>query len=39
MPGVPLTVLVLVGAGSPAMLLLVLGTAALLNRPLPERWT
>ena len=39
MPGVPLTVLVLVGAGSPAMLLLVLGTASLLNRPLPERWT
>ena len=39
MPGVPLTALVLVGAGSPAMLLLVLGTASLLNRPLPERWT
>jgi len=39
MPSVPLTVLVLVGAGSPAILLLVLGTASLLNRPLPERWT
>jgi NADH-quinone oxidoreductase subunit L len=39
MPGVPLTMLVLVGAGSPAILLLVLGTTSLLNRPLPERWT
>jgi NAD(P)H-quinone oxidoreductase subunit 5 len=39
MPGVPLTVLVLVGAGSPAILLLVLGLTSLLNRPLPERWT
>jgi NADH:ubiquinone oxidoreductase subunit 5 (subunit L)/multisubunit Na+/H+ antiporter MnhA subunit len=39
MPSVPLTVLVLVGAGSPAILLLALGTASLLNRPLPERWT
>jgi NAD(P)H-quinone oxidoreductase subunit 5 len=39
MPGVPLTVLVLVGVGSPAVLLLVLGLTSLLNRPLPERWT
>jgi NAD(P)H-quinone oxidoreductase subunit 5 len=39
MPGIPLTVLVLVGVGSPAILLLVLGVASLLNRPLPERWT
>ena len=39
MPSVPLTVLVLIGAGSPAILLLVLGTTSLLNRPLPERWT
>ena len=39
MPGIPLTVLVLIGAGSPAVLLLVLGVSSLLNRPLPERWT
>jgi NAD(P)H-quinone oxidoreductase subunit 5 len=38
-PGIPLTVLVLVGVGSPAVLLAVLGVASLLNRPLPERWT
>jgi NAD(P)H-quinone oxidoreductase subunit 5 len=35
----PLTWLVLVGAGSPVALLVVLGGASLLNRPFPERWT
>jgi NADH-quinone oxidoreductase subunit L len=35
----PLTWLVLVGVGSPAVLLALLGGASLLNRPLPERWT
>ena len=35
----PLTSLVLVGVGSPAVLFAVLGGASLLNRPLPERWT
>jgi NAD(P)H-quinone oxidoreductase subunit 5 len=39
MPSIPLTVLVLVGVASPALLLAVLGVASLLNRPLPERWT
>ena len=39
MPSVSLTVLVLVGVGSPALLLAGLGTASLVNRPLPERWT
>ena len=39
MPGIPLTVLVLIGAGSPAVLLLLLGVTSLLNRPLRERWT
>ena len=39
MPGVPLTVLVLVGIGSPALLFALLGIASLVNRPLPERWT
>jgi NAD(P)H-quinone oxidoreductase subunit 5 len=39
MPSVPLTLLVLVGVGSPALLFAVLGVASLLNRPLPERWT
>ena len=29
----------LVGVGSPAVLLALLGGASLLNRPLPERWT
>jgi NAD(P)H-quinone oxidoreductase subunit 5 len=38
-PGVPLTVLVLVGVGAPVLLLALLGTASLLNRPLPERVT
>jgi NADH-quinone oxidoreductase subunit L len=37
--GVPLTSLVLVGVGSPALLFVLLGGASLLNRPLPERWT
>ena len=36
---VPLTWLVLVGVGSPAVLLALLGGASLLNRPFPERWT
>jgi NAD(P)H-quinone oxidoreductase subunit 5 len=35
----PLAWLVLVGAGSPAVLFALLGAASLLNRPLPERWT
>ena len=35
---VPLTTLVLVGVGSPAMLLAILSAASLLNRPLAERW-
>jgi NADH-quinone oxidoreductase subunit L len=39
MPGVPLTMLVLVGVAAPAVLFTVLGAASLLNRPLPERWT
>lgn len=39
MPVVPLEWLVLVGVGSPALLLLTLGCASLINRPLPERWT
>jgi NAD(P)H-quinone oxidoreductase subunit 5 len=38
-PSVPLTVLVLVGVGSPAALFGLLGMASLINRPLPERWT
>ena len=33
-PSIPLTVLVLVGVGSPALLLAVLGLSSLLNRPL-----
>ena len=37
--GVPLTALVLVGVGAPAVLFVLLGGASLLNRPLPERWT
>jgi NAD(P)H-quinone oxidoreductase subunit 5 len=39
MPGLSLTLLVLVGVGSPAALLAILGCASLLNRRLPERWT
>jgi NADH-quinone oxidoreductase subunit L len=39
MPGVPLTVLVLTGVSVPAALLVGLGIASLLDRPLPERWT
>jgi NAD(P)H-quinone oxidoreductase subunit 5 len=38
-PSVSLTLLVLVGVGSPALLLALLGVASLANRPLPERWT
>ena len=36
---VPLAWLVLVGVGSPAVLLALLSGASLINRPLPERWT
>jgi NADH-quinone oxidoreductase subunit L len=39
MSSVPLTVLVLVGVGSPALLLALFGVASLVNRPLSERWT
>lgn len=39
MPAAPLAAMVLIGVGAPAALLAVLGTASLLNRPLPERWT
>jgi NAD(P)H-quinone oxidoreductase subunit 5 len=39
MSNVPLEWLVLVGAGSPAVLLGLLGGASLVNRPSPERWT
>jgi NAD(P)H-quinone oxidoreductase subunit 5 len=39
MASVPLTVLVLIGVGSPALLFAILGVASLVNRPLPERWT
>ena len=35
----PLTLMVLVGVGSPAILLAILGGASIANRPLPERWT
>src|SRR5437762_6783675 len=39
MPGISLASLVLVGIGSPAALLALLGCGSLLNRPLRERWT
>ena len=39
MASVPLTALVLIGVGSPALLLALLGGTSLVNRPLPERWT
>jgi NADH-quinone oxidoreductase subunit L len=39
MPNVPLEAMVLVGVGSPAVLLMILGVASLINRPLPERIT
>ena len=39
MPSTPLAALVLVGIGSPASLLALLGVASLVNRPLAERWT
>ena len=39
MPSIPLTVLVLIGVGSPTVLLAGLGVASVVNRPLPERWT
>jgi NADH-quinone oxidoreductase subunit L len=35
----PLTLLVLVGVGSPAVLLVLLGGTSLIDRRLPERWT
>ena len=38
-PSIPFTVLVLMGVGSPALLLALLGVASLLSHPLPERWT
>jgi NADH-quinone oxidoreductase subunit L len=39
MPSIPLTVLVVIGVGSPTFLLAALGAASMVNRPLPERWT
>jgi NAD(P)H-quinone oxidoreductase subunit 5 len=39
MPNMPLEAMVLVGIGSPAVLLMILGVASLINRPLPERIT
>jgi NAD(P)H-quinone oxidoreductase subunit 5 len=39
MPSLSLALLVLVGIGSPAVFLAVLGSSSLLNRPLPERLT
>jgi NAD(P)H-quinone oxidoreductase subunit 5 len=38
-PSLSLTLLVLVGVASPALLFALLGVASLINRPLPERWT
>jgi NAD(P)H-quinone oxidoreductase subunit 5 len=38
-PNAPLAAIVLVGVGSPMVLLALLGGASLVNRPLPERWT
>jgi NADH-quinone oxidoreductase subunit L len=39
MPNAPLAWSVLIGVGSPAGLLIVLGLASLVHRSLPERWT
>ena len=39
MSGAPLTVLVILGVGSPALLLALLGAASMLNRPFSERST
>jgi NAD(P)H-quinone oxidoreductase subunit 5 len=39
MMNVPLTVLVLIGVGSPALLFVTLGFSSLINRSLSERWT
>jgi NAD(P)H-quinone oxidoreductase subunit 5 len=39
MASIPLTVLVLAGVASPALLLVLLGLTSLLNTSLPERWT
>ena len=38
-PSLPLATLVIIGVGSPVLLLAVLGGASLFQRPLPERWT
>ncbi len=38
-PNAPLEWMVLVGVGSPVVLLVLLGGASLVSRPLPERWT
>lgn len=39
MTTLPLASAVAIGVGSPAVLLVVLGGASLVDRPLPERWT
>jgi NADH-quinone oxidoreductase subunit L len=39
MSAFPLAWIVLVGVGSPVVLLAILGVASIVNRPLPERWT
>ena len=39
MPSFSLAFLVLLGVGTPALLLALLGCGSLLNKPLPERWT
>src|SRR5262245_31152498 len=39
MPSLSLALLVLVGVGTPAVLLALLGCGSILNRPFPERWT
>jgi len=38
-PNLPLAAMVIAGVAAPAVLFTLLGTASLLNRPLPERWT
>jgi NAD(P)H-quinone oxidoreductase subunit 5 len=39
MSSLPFAWMVLIGVGSPVVLLGILGSASLINRPLPERWT
>jgi NADH:ubiquinone oxidoreductase subunit 5 (subunit L)/multisubunit Na+/H+ antiporter MnhA subunit len=39
MPSLSLSLLLLIGVGSPAVLFALLGCASLLNRPFAERWT